>query len=135
MTTPIYVADTHALVWHLFNPKRLGPTALQAFKDVENGKASLTIPLVVIAETAMVIEKGRITATLTQFEKLLDTMQHSHNYHVGTLTIETVQIAIKYKQISGIFDRLIVAETQLLNAYLITRDEEIQNASIVPIVW
>jgi PIN domain nuclease of toxin-antitoxin system len=59
----VFVTDTHALVWHLFNPVRLGPKA------------------------------------------------------------------------TDIFDRLVVAEAQSLNARLITVDSEIADANIVSVVW
>ena len=135
MNASIYVADTHALVWYLFNPKRLSLTARQIFNQVDNDNAALIIPVVVIAEAAMVIERGRITASLPQLEQILKQMQDSRNYHLSELTLEIVQTAIRFQQISGIFDRLIVAEAYLLKANLITRDEEIQKAAVVPTIW
>lgn len=120
-----YVADTHALVWHLFNPKRLGPKARASFATIEKGEATLYIPLVVVAETSMVIERGRISATRQQFETVLQQMTNSQNYQIGQLHLEIVLAAMELTQLSGIFDRLIVAETQKLGCALITRDQEI----------
>lgn len=31
----VFVTDTHALVWHLFNPARLGLKATAAFQEVQ----------------------------------------------------------------------------------------------------
>lgn len=130
-----FVTDTHALVWHLFNPARLGPKATAAFREVQQGQALLIVPLVVIAEMAMVVEKGRVSATMDQFQAVIAQMQSSTNYQINALTLPLVLTAIRLIQIADIFDRLIVAEAQSLNAKLITVDSEIAGSGIVPVVW
>lgn len=70
MTTNLFVADTHALLWHLFEPDRLSQAAKDAFAEVDANEAILQVPLVVIAEALMIIEKKRIQATKNQFEKI-----------------------------------------------------------------
>jgi PIN domain nuclease of toxin-antitoxin system len=131
----VFVTDTHALVWHLFNPARLGPKATVAFREVQQGQALLIVPLVVIAETAMVVEKGRVSATMDQFQAVIAQMQSSTNYQISSLTLPLVLTAMQLTQIADIFDRLIVAETQAMDAKLITVDSEITDAGIVPVVW
>jgi PIN domain nuclease of toxin-antitoxin system len=131
----VFVTDTHALVWHLFNPARLGPNATVAFREVQQGQALLIVPLVVIAEMAMVVEKGRVSATMDQFQTVVAQMQSSTNYQISSLTLPLVLTAMRLTHLSDIFDRLIVAETQVVNAKLITVDSEIAAADIVPVVW
>lgn len=131
----VFVTDTHALIWHLFNPARLGPKATAAFREVQQGQALLIVPLVVIAEMAMVVEKGRVSATMDQFQAVIAQMQSSTNYQINALTLPLVLRATQLTQIADIFDRLIVAETQALNAKLITVDSEIAGSGIVPVVW
>ncbi|MGQ9627407.1 MAG: type II toxin-antitoxin system VapC family toxin [Anaerolineae bacterium] len=121
----IFVTDTHALVWHLFNPARLGPKATVAFQEVQQGQALLVVPLVVIAEMAMVVEKGRVSATTEQFQAVIAQMQNSTNYQISSLTLPLVLTAMQLTQLADIFDRLVVAETQAFNAKLITVDSEI----------
>jgi len=130
-----FVTDTHALLWHLFNPARLGPKATAAFREVQQGQALLIVPLVVIAEMAMVVEKGRVSATMDQFQAVIAQMQSSTNYQINALTLPLVLTAMQLTQIADIFDRLIVAETQAVNAKLITVDSEIAGSGIVPVVW
>lgn len=55
-----YVIDTHALLWHLYAPKRLGEVARLALGQVDEGEARAWIPAVAVAEALMVAEKGRI---------------------------------------------------------------------------
>ncbi|HET7090532.1 MAG TPA: PIN domain-containing protein [Anaerolineae bacterium] len=131
----LYVADTHALVWHLFNPTRLSAPAAEAFARVDRGEAILHVPLVVVAETAMVIEKGRVQATLDQLDALLHQMAGSRNYQIGALDLDTVLAATRLTELTDIFDRLLVAEVRALGAALITRDEEITAARAVPVIW
>lgn len=131
----VFVTDTHALVWHLFNPARLGSKATAAFQKVQQGQAVLIMPLVVIAEMAMVVEKGRVSATMGQFQAVIAQMQSSTNYQINALTLPLVLTAMRLTQIADIFDRLIVAETQAVNAKLITVDSEIAGSGIVPVVW
>jgi len=131
----LYLADTHALLWHLFQPTRLSPAAKNAFAEIDANEAALQVPLVVIAEALMIIEKKRVQATKTQFEKVLQQMAASSNYQIGELNLDIVLTAAQLTQLSDIFDRLIVAETQAINATLLTRDEEITTSSLVPIVW
>lgn len=133
--TNLYVADTHALLWHLFKPSRLGSSAKEALQDVDNNEATLYVPVVVIAEALMVIEKKRIQGTKKQFEKIMQQMTNSSNYQIGELTLEIVLLAAKMTQLSGIFDRLIVAEAQAINAPLLTRDVEITASNLVPVIW
>ena len=131
----LFVTDTHALVWHLFNPARLGPKATAAFREVQQGQALLIVPLVVIAEMAMVVEKGRVSATMDQFQAVIAQMQSSANYQINALTLPLVLTAMKLTEITDIFDRLIVAEAQAVNTKLITVDSEIAGCGIVPVVW
>lgn len=135
MTNKIYVADTHTLLWHLFDPSRLSIIAFEAFQEIGQNEALLHLPAVVIAEALMIIEKKRVQGTQTQFEQLLQQMNTSDNYRIGQLDLTIVLKAAQYRQIKDIFDRLIVAEASLLNAPLITRDEEITASTLVPIIW
>jgi PIN domain nuclease of toxin-antitoxin system len=102
---------------------------------VQQGQALLIVPLVVIAEMAMVVEKGRVSATMDQFQAVIAQMQSSTNYQINALTLPLVLAAMQLTQLADIFDRLIVAEAQAVNAKLITLDSEITVADIVPVIW
>jgi PIN domain nuclease of toxin-antitoxin system len=131
----LYVADTHALLWYMLKPALLCLAAQHALRQVEYGEAKLHIPLITIAEAEMVIEKRRIQATRSQFERLLQKMMASRNFRVGQLNLDIVLSAAQLTQLSDIFDRLIVAEAQAVNAPLLTRDAEITASNLIPIIW
>ncbi len=54
---PVYVIDTHALIWYLRGSDRLGAAARAAFDDVTSGRAHMVVPAIVLAELVMLAEK------------------------------------------------------------------------------
>ena len=54
------VTDTHAFLWHLYLPSRLGPAAREAFAETDAGDARIYIPALVAAEALMVVQKNRL---------------------------------------------------------------------------
>ena len=54
----IYVTDTHLVVfWASDRKTRLGKRARQIFQEVERGKHSIIVPIVVLEETARLVER------------------------------------------------------------------------------
>ncbi len=56
---PMYVVDTHVLLWYLTADKKLSQTAHTIIKQAINGQANLVIPAVALAELYMIAEKQR----------------------------------------------------------------------------
>lgn len=131
-----YVADTHAMVWYLCAPSRLGNAALTVLSDAVTGNARIYLPAVVVAEMIMVIEKRRIPGiTMSQLEIELELMHSSASYEFLSLFPETVIQSRTLTAIPDIFDRLIVAEAVRLGLPLITGDSVIHAAGLVTVVW
>ena len=51
-----YIVDTHALIWHLEGNKLLGAAAKSVIDDPAS---QLVLPIIALAETVFVVEKGR----------------------------------------------------------------------------
>lgn len=131
-----YVADAHAMLWHLFDPRRLGAAARAAFLDADSGAARSYLPAVVIAEMIMVVERGRLPGiTINHLLTVLRLMRTSANYLLFPLLPEVVIASHALTAIPDIFDRLIVADAQHLNVPLISRDAIISASSLVRVVW
>ena len=131
-----YIADTHATLWHLFDPRRLGLAAHAAFESSNAGLSRICLPAVVVAEMIMVVERGRIPhVTMPELLAQLNVMQGSANYMMLPLLPETVIASPSHAVIPDIFDRLIVTEAQRLVLPLITRDKDIRTAGIVDVLW
>ena len=46
---PLYVTDSHSLIWYLLDSPKLSLNANEVFKTVEEGNSKLLIPAIVIA--------------------------------------------------------------------------------------
>jgi Uncharacterized protein conserved in bacteria len=131
-----YVADAHAMLWHLFDPRRLGASARAAFVDADSGGARIFLPAVVIAEMIMVIERGRLpSVTINQLLSMFAAMQSGFNYVLYPLLPEVVITSHMLTAIPDIFDRLIVADAQRLAIPLISHDAIIIASGLVSVVW
>jgi PIN domain nuclease of toxin-antitoxin system len=131
-----YVADAHAIVWHLFAQSRLGKAALAVLDDAAAGNARIYLPAVAVAEMIMVIEKRRIPGvTLSQLEIELELMRNNASYEFLALLPDTVINSHRLTAIPDIFDRLIVAEAVRLGLPLITKDSVITASGLVTVVW
>ncbi len=82
-----YVADAHALLWHLYRPRRLGDAARRVFSDADAGKAVVRVPAVVAAEVLM---EGRChwkveNETFTTLKNQGYNLEHNHGHGQGHL--------------------------------------------------
>ena len=133
---PEYVADTHALLWHLTNDKRLSPTARAAFEDADNGGSVIWVPVIVLVEAVYLVEKARYPATL--ISQILDLVDPpSDNYSLAPLdagvfrALQTVDRNI----VPEMPDRIIAATAKHLNLPLISKDSAIAAVPDLSIIW
>ena len=80
-----YVTDTHALLWYLQGSSRLSTAARQSFDDVVTGASDLVIPVIVIAELALLLEKGRAAIDLNA---ILETLHDLPTVSFAPLSLE-----------------------------------------------
>lgn len=131
-TLPIFVTDTHALLWLLNAPERLGPQAAAAFEAVDQGKALLIVPAIVVAELIYIADRGRVSVDL---EMTLDYLRKHPAIDLPDMTLVVVLAMRSATAIPEMHDRLIACEAKLRNATLRTRDAQIVAARFVPTVW
>ncbi len=114
------VADTHALVWQLTQPARLGKAARRAFAAVEAGHWQCDVPVIGLIEIGLLYERGRIRISLEQVAAALG----SHpGYRIAPL--DAAQ-ALEFAPLVGVpdpMDRLVLAATRALGAALVSADE------------
>ena len=134
--SPEYVVDTHALVWSMYAPARLGRAAAAVFAEVDAGRAIAQVPAVVVAEVLMVVERGRLPGVgLAHLLPQLEAMRASDNYKLVPLLPEVVIGSHTLTAIPDIFDRLIVAEALVRGLHLVTKDGIIHGAGLVATIW
>ena len=131
-----YVTDAHALLWHLFDPRRLGRAARAALLAGDSGTSQIYIPAVAVAEMIIVVQRGRLTAVaMPELLAQLNNIQARTSYTLLPLLPETVIGSHTLTAIPDIFDRLIVAEARRLAIPLVTHDVVISAAGLVSVVW
>ncbi len=129
---PLYVADTHALIWYLSGSSQLSQPARTAFDEALTGAGQVRIPVIVLAELIMVAEKKRVAINV---QHVTDTLRATPGFQFTPLTLETAARIQMLTPLPDIHDRLIVAEALEHQAGLITRDEAITASKLVPVVW
>ena len=55
-----YVTDTHTLIWHMMQSRKLSSGARRAFQDAEQGMAQILVPTIVLVESAFIFARNRI---------------------------------------------------------------------------
>jgi PIN domain nuclease of toxin-antitoxin system len=115
-----FVADTHALLWQLTRPERLGKAARRAFAAAESGKAVCLVPAIVLIEVALLHQRGRIGVSASHIAELL-VSQPAY----AVLPIE-IQQCLEFAALVGIhdpMDRLIAAAARISQSRLLSSDE------------
>ncbi len=131
-----YIADTHALLWHLTNDSKLSPVARQIFRKADAGLHQILVPGIVLIEMIYLVEKGRIPAILV--DNLLALLGTSGgSYAIAPLDKGTAKAmrSVPRATVPDMPDRIIVATAVQLGLSLISRDSKIQDAGVVKVIW
>jgi PIN domain nuclease of toxin-antitoxin system len=128
----MYVADAHAFLWFLLDDPKLGKKALKIFRACDLGKEIVVIPSIVLLECMYVCEKKRVNF---DFGDVLHKLEGTFNYPIYPLDEEVILQCTGIRQVIEMHDRIIVATARLLNAKLITKDDNIVNSKVVQTVW
>jgi PIN domain nuclease of toxin-antitoxin system len=129
---PLYVTDSHSLIWYLLDSPKLSFNANKVFKKIEDGKAQLLIPAIVIAEIIYIVQSGKAQADL---DTMLLKIQESDNFQISPLGLNELICLKKQTEIPEMHDRLIVCEALLNKAKIITKDKAIKDSRVVEVVW
>ena len=114
-----FVADTHALAWHLIEPKRLGKLARRASDGADSGRLVCHIPAISLVEVSLLHERGRLRVGAVQ---VLEAVAGHPGYAVLPLDIEQ---ALEFSTLVGLkdpIDRLIAAAARAAKARLVSVD-------------
>ena len=126
------VLDTHAWIWWVSDPQKLG----RAAKREIHRTTKIGVPAVCCMEVATLAARGRITLDRPPLRWLQDSLALDRM----DLLALTPAVAVKAAELPAEFpgdpaDRLIAATAILHSALLITKDQNIREASIVRTAW
>ena len=131
----IFVADTHPLVfWASDRKRRLGKRARRIFQEAEQGKHSIVVPVIVLEETARLVER-KIVRLVVPFRRWAEELDRSPNFQIQSYTTDIFLESLALGAIRDPADRAIVATARYLRCPLITVDEIIQDGKWVDTVW
>lgn len=128
------VTDTHALLFHLDGSRKLGSKAAALFRDADEGRGLIYVPMAVLIEVTLLARVGRVRlhGSVSAF---FNTLFLNSGYQPFDLSIEQVLAADELRFNHDPYDALIVAAAQVLGMPLITRDMDIVASRAVKVIW
>lgn len=124
--------DTHALVWFLSRPKRLGRAAVRWLRDADAGRAEILVPAIVPVELTLLREAGRDVIGSSQVEALVAGYPA---FVLHPLDMTQANEFVLLEALGDPFDRLIVAAARTAGVPLITADSTIDASALVETIW
>lgn len=129
---PIYVTDTHALIWYLSDQSKLGENAKSIFDAAEKGETQIVIPAIVIAE---MYYANRRSSLFDNFWSSYERLRNSPFFQFELFTHTHVLDFDRDSAVPEMHDRIIVGVARRLDVPLITVDRQITTSRIVRVVW
>jgi PIN domain nuclease of toxin-antitoxin system len=127
-----YVLDTHALVWSVLSPARLGSHARRVIESA--GPGELAIASASIMELGRLMAEGKIDL---EARRPAEVFEDALTYNA--VIPASLEAAFRAPALglphSDPYDRLIVAEALVLRVPLITKDGNITDSGLVRVVW
>jgi PIN domain nuclease of toxin-antitoxin system len=126
------VLDTHACVYTLIAPARLGKAARRALASAEAGRSVAWVPAAVAAEIVLLRELDRIKIGLPELRTAMET---SSCLRFLALDLRQMDEFAAHRSIADPFDRLIVSACRAVDARLVSRDTALADSGLVRVVW
>lgn len=127
-----YVADTHALLWYLTDSPRLGPNASAAFDDAANGKSTIYISAIVVAELYYLNKK---LGGALDFNSEIRALFQAAQFEFVPFAADDVLDFDRDSMVREMHDRIIVGVARRLSTVLLTQDSDVVSSNIVATVW
>lgn len=128
----LYTADTHALAWYWSGSERLSLLAREILDGAMGSLHEVIVSPLVLAELVIIAEKQRVVFDLSAAIVML---QNAPGFRLVDLSARTALLTQQLDMLPDIHDRLIVATALEHGATLLTADEAIIVAGIVPVAW
>jgi PIN domain nuclease of toxin-antitoxin system len=128
------LADTHTVIWYLFEPAKLSAAATKALADAEVAGAKVLVSAISLVEVRYLIEKAKLPATVeNDIGTALDDPAEPLELVPLNREVATALAAIPRNLVPDMPDRIIAATALALKLPLVTCDPKIQQAPITTI--
>lgn len=132
-----YILDTHALVWFAEGNKRLSESAKAIIAAADS---QMVLPLIALAEAAIIIERGR--TTISDVSKFLNRVYADTRIEIFPLTLDVFERSLTPEglRIPELHDRFIVSTGLHLQdlgetVEIVTKDQAITDAGVLSVIW
>ncbi len=129
---PVYVVDTHALIWYLTDDRKLGRSASRVFEAAEKGETRLIVSAIVIAEMYYANKKNH---WFTDFGATYRDLRARPYFRFVHLKADHILEFEADAAVPEMHDRIIVGLARRLGAPLVASDPAISAAKLVDIIW
>jgi PIN domain nuclease of toxin-antitoxin system len=129
---PTYVTDTHALWWYLTGHSRLSLAASEVFQLADEGRATIIVPAIVVAEFYFMSVKLRQPYSPAHLIRAIGSRAGIQAVDLGQAQLELLE---QLQDIPDIHDRLIAAEAVMRGAVLVTADRLMAASPNVETLW
>jgi PIN domain nuclease of toxin-antitoxin system len=129
-----YVTDTHSLIWHLAQPRKLSTKARRVFQEADQGQAQILVPSIVLIEAIFIGDRQRIPASLVNRLFNIDEGANA-TYQVAPLSKAVAITARDFgpAAIPEMADRIIAATAKYHDLPLLTSDPAIIDSGLVKV--
>ncbi|GAB4549609.1 MAG: hypothetical protein Tsb0014_44230 [Pleurocapsa sp.] len=127
----VAVADTHTIIWYLFNDERLSNIARQIIETAAVDGNQIGIASITLAEIVYLSEKNRIPKQT--FECLLNAIEEENSVLIEIPLDKNVVktlVRVDRTQIPDLPDRIIAATALYTQVPVISRDRKIKLSNI-----
>ena len=131
----VAVADTHAVIWYLYNDQRLSADARLFMENASSQRTQIALSAISLVEMVYLIEKGRIASEC--LSRLVRELDHPASFlveHHLDLSIARALSQVDAAQIPDMPDRIVAATALHLGVPVISRDGRIR-ASSIQTIW
>ncbi len=128
------IADTHTVIWYIFNDSRLSKTAKLTIDNIAQNGDDVGFSVITIVEIIYLMEKGRIPSNT--LSKLITEIQKNDavlNVIICDENIAQTLAKVSRDEIPDLPDRLIAATALYYNIPIISRDHKITSSSLTTI--
>jgi PIN domain nuclease of toxin-antitoxin system len=129
------VADTHALIWYLYDDSRLSAAARSCIEEAATSGDQVGFSTVTLAEILYLQEKGRMHPDA--LERLLTALDEPGSVLVELpfdRAVAAAMASIERDRVPDLPDRIIAATAQLYGVPVISRDRQI-TVSGLSVIW
>jgi PIN domain nuclease of toxin-antitoxin system len=125
------VADTHTVLWHLFDDARLSPAAGAFISEAATTRRKIAISTISLAEVVYLIEKDcRPPSAYEELTQALADPEYVFTEAVLTAAIVQAMRLVSRAEVPDMPDRMVAATAVYFDVPVISRDRRIRAARL-----